>query len=183
MATKPYTKDQQLVTWLIRLGTLITFTLLPTCMYFMPVLGKPLTSAFDRVVFTLRYECFSTLAFFAAIMHVANGRFSSAAIDPMAGSEKLLEFRVRFLQNTFEQFIIGFVGRIILATYLKDAVEKVIPVLVVYFVIARVIFYYGYKRNPLHRAVGMSMTFMSHFAVYFAILVCFVMYGPKYGLE
>lgn len=182
-AGKPIPEDQEYVRKCIRVGQLATVILLPLAIYIMPESNIQLTTAFDRIVFTLRWETFSAIVFMGSIISVADGRFNSAAINPLSGNDHILDIKIRNLQNTFEQFVLGFVGRIILCTYLDTTTQKVIPVLVLYFILSRGIFYYGYTRSPLQRAVGMSMTVTSQLFVYGAILFFFVKSGPLYGLK
>jgi uncharacterized membrane protein YecN with MAPEG domain len=111
-------------------------------------------------------------------------RHTTTAINPITGNgEKYLEIEIRCLQNTFEQFVVNAFGQLVLATFLEDSLQKLIPVLVLYFVVARALFYFGYRRDPLKRALGMSMSHAPNLGVYLYIVYCLICYGPLHGLN
>ncbi len=68
------------------------------------VIGLPLplfNTAESRLIFTLRCQIFPVLMLFAGIVAVGKGRFSSAAINPLANAEsKAMRINLRYLSNT-----------------------------------------------------------------------------------
>src|SRR4028119_1472303 len=68
------------------------------------VIARPLplfNTAESRLIFTLRCQIFSVLMLFAGIVAVANGRFSSAALNPLANAEsEAMRIHLRYLINT-----------------------------------------------------------------------------------
>jgi hypothetical protein len=68
------------------------------------VIGLPLplfNTAESRLIFALRCQIFPVLMLFAGIVAVGNGRFSSAAINPLANAEsKAMRINLRYLSNT-----------------------------------------------------------------------------------
>src|SRR4028119_868807 len=84
------------------------------------VIGLPLplfNTAESRLIFALRCQIFPVLMLFADIVAVGNARFSSAAINPLANAEsEAMLIHLRYLSNTLEQFVLFFVGSLILST-------------------------------------------------------------------
>jgi hypothetical protein len=68
------------------------------------VIGLPLplfNTAESRLIFTLRCQIFPVLMLFAGIVAVGKGRFSSAAINPLANAEsEAMRINLRYLSNT-----------------------------------------------------------------------------------
>lgn len=140
---------------------------------------KPrLPTLLDRVVFTLRWLIVSLLSVFAGVIWVGNMRFSTSAINPLDPSgKKYVEMRSRYLQNTVEQFLLHSFSLIALATYLSEENMHLVPVLVVVFSIARLVFAVGYSIDPLKRGTGFAMTFLPSAMVICYCLYCLFMYG------
>jgi hypothetical protein len=68
------------------------------------VIGLPLplfNTPESRLIFTLRCQIFPVLRLFASIVAVGNGRFSSAAINPLENAEsEAMRINLRYLSNT-----------------------------------------------------------------------------------
>jgi hypothetical protein len=68
------------------------------------MIGLPLplfNTAESRLIFTLRYQIFPVLMLFAGIVAVGNGKFSSAAINPLANAEsEAMPINLRYVSNT-----------------------------------------------------------------------------------
>ncbi|CAL1541125.1 unnamed protein product [Lymnaea stagnalis] len=141
-------------------------------LYFaIPIPLPPLPGLIDRLVFTLRLQSFSCLTLIGGIVDVALTRYNTIAVDPINGrGEHHVAIGVRYLTNTVEQFIVSFVGQLVLTTYLTEPQMKVVPILVLFFVVGRVTFYYGYKMSYLNRALGFTATFGSSLAVWVVVM-------------
>jgi hypothetical protein len=67
------------------------------------VIGLPLplfNTAESRLIFTLRCQIFPVQMLFAGIVAVGSGRFSSAAINPLANAEsEAMRINLRYLSN------------------------------------------------------------------------------------
>ncbi len=76
----------------------LTFVLIG---YFVIALPLPLLNTPEsRLIFTLRCQIFPVLMLFAGIVAVGKGRFSSAAINPLAnGESKAMRINLRYLSN------------------------------------------------------------------------------------
>lgn len=141
-------------------------------LYFaIPLPLPPLPGLIDRLVFTLRLQSFSCLTLIGGILDVALTRYNTIAVDPINGrGEHHVAVGVRYVTNTLEQFVVSCVGQLVLTTYLTEPQMKAIPILVLFFVLGRVTFYYGYKISYLHRAFGFSATFGASLAVWVVVI-------------
>ncbi|WP_333439237.1 hypothetical protein [Microcoleus sp. herbarium2] len=77
----------------------LTFVLIG---YFVIALPLPLfNTAESRLIFALRCQIFPVLMLFAGIVAVGKGRFSSAAINPLANAEsEAMRINLRYLSST-----------------------------------------------------------------------------------
>lgn len=125
---------------------------------FMPTLPG-MESVIDRIAFALQMNVFAVLPLFVMIVTVGNERFLSDAIDPLRHAEnKAMEVDGRVVENTLQQNVLFFIGTVALATLIPPQATKIFAVLATVFVIARLLFWYGYRKNPLYRAPGMAST-------------------------
>jgi len=108
----------------------------------------------DRLALALRVLVFPALTLAAAIGRVSFGRCRSAAINPLAGRDHVIEFHQRILQNTLEQLAIHVVAILSLATYLTPDTFKFVPMLSGMFVLGRILFWLGY---PNRRTFGYAL--------------------------
>jgi len=112
-----------------------------------------------RLALALQMNVLAVLPLFIGFITVGNGRFLSDAIDPTQHKEsRTLEINGRFVDNTLQQNFIFFIGTTALSLFLTEATAKLLVSLAIVFVIARVIFWIGYRMNPLYRAPGMAAT-------------------------
>lgn len=126
--------------------------------HFFPFKLPTMPNTVDRFTFTIRCELFPLLMFLAGVCTVGNIRFFSDAIDG-SRNNKNVEIHLRYLQNTLEQFVLLFVGHLILCSYLLSHQMKLIPILVTLFIIGRITFWTGYLKSPTTRAFGFGTTF------------------------
>ncbi|XP_033728029.1 transmembrane protein 79-like [Pecten maximus] len=151
--------------------------------HFFPFQLPVMDSVVERVIFTLRWQLLGGLTLLMGIRGVNEIRKQSeATADPVKGNaEHLTRTSRNILQNTLEQFNFHFVGQIVLCTYLSSESMKAIPLLVVLFVVARIVYKIGYQIEAMERAYGFIATFIPTVATYAYCLYCMVVYGPGYG--
>ena len=119
----------------------------------------PVPYVISPVAFTLQVDVIALLPLFFGIAAVGNARFLSKAIDPTRHAEdRAMEINGRVVDNTLQQTFVFFASTLALATFLTPQSIKIIPALVAVFVLARVLFWVGYRINPLYRAPGMAAT-------------------------
>jgi hypothetical protein len=125
---------------------------------FVPALPG-MESPLARLLFALQMNVFAVLPLFAMIACVGNERFLSDAIDPLKHKEnREMEVDGRVVENTLQQNFVFFVATLALSTVLPPAQTGVLVALTIVFVIARLAFWFGYRKNPLYRAPGMAAT-------------------------
>ena len=152
------TADQKIVA--VGSGSgIISMILLVAIIYsFWPV-SPELTDVAARLGYTARALIFAALPLLIGIVTIANARFSSDAIDPTRHVEsRAMEINGRFVDNTVQQLLLFSIATLALCTVLTPSGMRVIPAAVTVFVIARVVFWIGYRVRPIYRAPGMSAT-------------------------
>ena len=92
-------------------------------------------------------------------MMVGNDRFLSEAIDPTLQKEdRATQINGRVVENTLQQFVMFLVGTLALSVNLTAEQMRAIPAVVIVFIVARILFWVGYRIHPLYRAFGMAAT-------------------------
>lgn len=113
----------------------------------------------ERLAYALRWAAFAAVPLFAMIVMIGNARATSAAIDPTLGLEsKAMIVNGRVADNTLQQFVLFLVGSLALAASLPPAHMQVIGAAAIWFVVARLAFWIGYRIDPLYRAFGFAGT-------------------------
>jgi uncharacterized MAPEG superfamily protein len=112
-----------------------------------------------RIAYALQANAFAVLPLLISVMAVGNNRFLSEAIDPTLHKEDLAtQINGRVVENTQQQFLLFLVGTLALSTRLTADQMRVIPAAAIVFVVARILFWIGYRIHPLYRAFGMAAT-------------------------
>jgi hypothetical protein len=113
----------------------------------------------DRLAYALRINLIAVLPLFGMIITIANSRFLSDAIDPTREAEnqrQIVDGRVA--DNTLQQNFVFVIVSLTLATLIPASHLQVVCACAIVFVIARLVFWVGYRIHPLYRAPGMSGT-------------------------
>ena len=147
--------------------------------YFLPAL-LPLPESNDftaKLMFTLRCCVFpQALLLFFTIFRVANKRGSTPAGNPLSGQDQnYLQAEKNALTNTMEQLVLFNLLLLVLLTYLEPAEMKIVPLLSLYFIAARLLFIIGYSIVPLYRVLGIIMNFDLTF--FFVGCIAYLMYS------
>jgi hypothetical protein len=133
-----------------------------------------LDTVLSRIVFTLQLNAVAVVPFFIMVAMVGNGRFLSDAIDPLRHAEnRTMEINGRVVDNTLQQNFVFLAGTLALSTFLTEQTIKLIPALVAVFIFARIIFWVGYRINPLYRAPGMAATAYMNVGILLSVLYLF----------
>ncbi|UTF58885.1 hypothetical protein [Gilvimarinus sp. DA14] len=119
-----------------------------------------ITGSFEeRIAFALHANVVAIIPFFIMLITVGNSRFLSEAIDPTRGAESskmIIDGNVA--ENTLQQNFVFAIATLSLSTVVPLGYLQIIWACVIVFVVARLIFWLGYRINPLYRAPGMSAT-------------------------
>jgi hypothetical protein len=124
-----------------------------------------------RLAYALGANVFALVPFFVMLITVGNKRFLSDAIDPTRHAESpAMEIDGRVADNTLQQNFVFAVASLALATLVPLRSLQVVWACAVWFVIARCVFWAGYRINPLYRAPGMSGTaYMNLFMILYVL--------------
>jgi len=113
----------------------------------------------ERLAFALRANVVAVLPLFVMIITVANSRFMSEAIDPTRHAESpTMEIDGRVVDNTLQQNFVFALASLAASTLVPVHTLQVVWACTIVFVVARTVFWMGYRMNPLYRAPGMSAT-------------------------
>jgi uncharacterized membrane protein YecN with MAPEG domain len=158
--------------WLTVPGTPL---LVGALFHLMPLLGGVETLA-ERLALTLRWIFVAMLPYAAVCLTILARRFFEGAHNPLLGGEsETLRIHGRVLGNTLEQFVWLAVCLLALATLLEPAQMRLVPIVCVYFVFARLAYWWGYLRaGTLGRAPGVQMTFSLNVSLLLLVAVLLV---------
>jgi hypothetical protein len=92
-----------------------------------------------------------------------------------------VDINTKFILNTFEQFTAWFIAMAGLAMYCPLEEARTLPILTALFVMARILFWVGYHKNPYLRAFGFGITFYPTVAAY-TWLVLIMVFGIRVPL-
>jgi hypothetical protein len=112
-----------------------------------------------RIAYALEANLVAVLPLFVMIITIANSRFLSDAIDPTRRAESptmIVDGRVA--DNTLQQNFVFAIATLALSTLVPLHYLQVIWASTIVFVLARSVFWFGYRLHPLYRAPGMSAT-------------------------
>jgi hypothetical protein len=113
----------------------------------------------ERLAYALRANILAIVPFFIMLITVGNSRFLSEAIDPTRHAEsRSMEIDGRVADNTLQQNFVFAVASLALSTIVPLEHLQVVWACAIVFVVARTVFWLGYRINPLYRAPGMSAT-------------------------
>lgn len=153
--------------------------------YFFPFRLPVMDTLLKRLVFTFRLQLFGGFTLIMGMMGVIFVRGQSdATADPIKGNaEHLTEVSKNIFQNTLEQYLMHFIGQMVLCTFLSSESMKAIPLLVALFVVGRIVFKFTYQKDSSLRLYGFAPTVLPTFATYAYCTYCLLVYGPGYGFE
>ena len=113
----------------------------------------------ERLAYALRLNVIAVLPLFIMIITVANSRFFSEAIDPTRHAESpTMQIDGRVVDNTLQQNFVFALSSLAVSTIVPQRFLQLVLACVIVFVVARFLFWFGYRVNPLYRAPGMSST-------------------------
>jgi uncharacterized MAPEG superfamily protein len=126
----------------------------------------------DRIAQMIKDAVFAILPALVAICIVAAQRLDpNMWVGRMAKPNSSLDINTRFILNTFEQFLLYFIGNAGLAIYCPPQEARTLIILTVLFLLGRVLFWVGYHFNPYLRAFGFGITFYPTVVVYLWLML------------
>jgi len=113
----------------------------------------------DRLAYAARWLAFAALPLLAMVAAVGDARFLGEAIDPTQGREgQAMIVNGRVADNTTQQFLLFTAGMLALAASLPPRQMGILRAAAIVFVVARLVFWIGYRIHPLYRAPGFAAT-------------------------
>ncbi len=126
----------------------------------------------DRIAQMIKDAVFAILPALVAICIVAAQRLDpNMWVGRTAKPNSALDINTRFILNTFEQFILYFIGNAGLAIYCPPQEARTLIILTALFLLGRVMFWVGYHFNPYLRAFGFGVTFYPTVVVYLWLIL------------
>jgi hypothetical protein len=124
-----------------------------------------------RLAYALRANVFALVPFFVMLVTIGNKRFLSDAIDPTRNAESAaMDIDGRVADNTLQQNFVFAVASLAVATLVPIGSVQVVWACALWFVVARCVFWFGYRKHPLYRAPGMSGTaYMNLFMILYVL--------------
>jgi hypothetical protein len=136
----------------------------------------------DRIALVIKCAVFAILPAVIAICIVAAQRLNpSMFVGRMPKPNSAVDINNRFILNTFEQFLLFFIGLAALALYCPQDEARTLIILTMLFVLGRILFWVGYHYNPYMRAFGFGLTFYPTVAVYLWLML-FMVFGIRVDL-
>jgi len=127
----------------------------------------------ERLAYALHANVLALVPLFVMIATVGNSRFMSDAIDPTRHAESAsMEIDGRVVDNTLQQNFVFAIASAALSTVVALAQLQVVWACAIVFVCARLVFWLGYRLNPLYRAPGMSATAYMNLGMILYVLFC-----------
>jgi hypothetical protein len=127
----------------------------------------------ERLAYALRANVVAIAPLFVMLATVGNSRFLSEAIDPTRHVEsRSMEIDGRVADNTLQQNFVFAITSLALSTTVPLQHLQIVWACAIVFVVARVIFWLGYRLNPLYRAPGMAATGYMNLGMILYLLFC-----------
>jgi hypothetical protein len=131
----------------------------------------------DRLGFALRANLVAIVPLFIMLISIANARFLSDAIDPTRNAEsRTMEIDGRVADNTLQQTFVFVVATLALSTVVPLDRLQVVYACAIVFILARIVFWLGYRMHPLFRAPGMAATAYMNLG-----MILYTLYGVFIG--
>ena len=136
----------------------------------------------DRLALVIKDAVFAILPAVIGICIIAAQRLDpNMWVGRNIKPNSALDINTRFILNTFEQFMLYFIGNAGLALYSPLEEARTLIILTILFVLGRVLFWVGYHINQYVRAFGFGLTFYPTVVAY-AWLILAMVFGIRVPL-
>ena len=134
-----------------------------------------LTEPNERLLLALRWLLVAFVPYAAVCLTILYQRYAEGAHNALLGAEsERLKVHCRVMQNTLEQLVWFALCVLPLASLLSPGEARLIPILCVFFALARFVCWWGYLRaGTLGRAPGVQLTFLLNIPLLALVLVRF----------
>ena len=132
-----------------------------------------LTESTERLVLAVRWLPVAFIPYAAVCLTILYQRYAEGAHNPLLGAEsEHLKVHCRVMQNTLEQLVWFTLCILPLATLLSASEARLIPIVCVFFALARLVYWWGYMRSgTLGRSPGVQLTFLLNIPLFALVLV------------
>jgi uncharacterized MAPEG superfamily protein len=154
-------------TWLApRLPTLthigvsmLTWPLALGAVYWLVPAAAPVDAPVDRLILAVQWLAAPALVLILMLMGCMRIIDTERAEDPFAGAEsRRFLVNQRVVQNTVEQMAYFLPALLALSVVIDPVHTRFLPVLVITWCLARIVFWIGYQIDPQHRSLGFGWT-------------------------
>ena len=134
-----------------------------------------MTQPGERVLLAAQWLIVAFIPYAAVCLTILYQRYAEGAHNPLLGGEsERLKIHCRVMQNTLEQLLWFALCLLPLAMFLTSSQARVIPILCVFFSLARFVYWWGYFRGgTLGRSPGVQFTFLLNIPLFILVLVRF----------
>ena len=141
----------------------------------IPPLGG-LEEPIARLTLATRWLVVAMVPYAAVCLAILGIRFFEGSHDPTRGGESdRLKIHCRVMQNTLEQLVWFAVCIFAIAPMLAPAEAHIVPIVCVFFLFARLVYWWGYFRvGTLGRSPGVQLTFTVNILLLFLALALLV---------
>ena len=152
-----------------------TFAVIGVAYQLVPPPGG-LEEPIARLTLATRWLVVAMIPYVAVCLAILGIRFFEGSHDPTRGGESdHLKIHCRVMQNTLEQLVWFAVCLFAIAPMLVPAEAHLIPIVCVFFLFARLVYWWGYLRiGTLGRAPGVQLTFTLNILLLFLALALLV---------
>jgi hypothetical protein len=123
------------------------------------MVGPRAAQTADRLAYAAAWLLPIAILLFVMSMATGFGRAFGGGENPTANADsRYVDISRRVLTNTVEQSLIFALAALAMAALTPAGQLSVLAALVILFVIARVVFWFGYLRDPMYRFPGFALT-------------------------
>ena len=129
----------------------------------------------DRLILAARWLLVAFIPYAAVCLTILYQRYAEGAHNPLLGGESEgLKIHCRVMQNTLEQLLWFVLCLLPLSTLLSPSQARLIPIVCVFFAVARLVYWWGYfRRGTLGRSPGVQLTFLLNIPLFVVTLSLF----------
>lgn len=124
------------------------------------IIGPRAAQTADRLAYAAAWMLPIAILLLVMTLATGLGRFFGGGADPTLNADsRYVDISRRSVTNTLEQSLIFALAALAMAAVTPAGQLGLLGSLVILFVIARLLFWFGYLRHPLYREAGMVLTY------------------------
>jgi uncharacterized MAPEG superfamily protein len=124
------------------------------------IIGPRAAQTADRLAYAAAWMLPIAILLLVMTLATGLGRFFGGGSDPTLNADsRYVDICRRSVTNTLEQSLIFALAALAMAAVTPAGQLGLLGSLVILFVLARLVFWFGYLRHPLYREAGMVLTY------------------------